>query len=62
MNRVEKNSIAVAVIAIIVLIGFAGWLLLTIQTINDDMVCKTVPLDQLSQADYQFCVQRGLVK
>lgn len=59
MNKAEKNSLAVAVIAIIVLILFGGWLILTLQKLNDDVVCQQ-PLDQLSRADYQFCLSKEL--
>lgn len=59
MNRVERNSIAVVIIGVIVLIIFVGWLLVTIQTLNDEVVCKQ-PLDKLNRADFQYCLSREL--
>ena len=63
MNKPERNSlIAITVamtLATVILIAFVSWLLLAVQTINDVEVCQQ-PLDQLKQADYQFCLQRDL--
>jgi FtsH-binding integral membrane protein len=59
MNRVERNSIAVVIIGVIVLIIFVGWLIYTLQTLNDEVVCKQ-PLDKLNRAEYQFCLEREL--
>lgn len=62
MNRVEKNSMMAVVIAIIVLIGFIGWLFVKLQTLNDTAICRKTPLDQMEQADYQYCVSQGLLR
>ena len=58
MNRVERNSIAVAIVAMIIFSLFIGWVIvMLVQVANDDEICKQ-PLDKLNRADYQFCLSR----
>lgn len=59
MNKSERNSLILAVGGIIVLLVFTGWLIYTLQTLNDEVTCQR-PLDQLNRADYQFCLSREL--
>lgn len=57
MNKAERNSLILAVGGIIVLLIFTGWLIYTLQTLNDEVTCQQ-PLDKLNRADYQFCLGR----
>lgn len=59
MNKSERNSLILAVAGIIALLIFTGWLIYTLQTLNDEVVCKQ-PLDKLNRAEYQFCLEREL--
>lgn len=59
MNKSERNSLILAVGGIIALLIFTGWLIYTLQTLNDEVTCQQ-PLDQLNRADFQYCLSREL--
>jgi hypothetical protein len=59
MNKSERNSLILAVGGIIALLIFTGWLIYTLQTLNDEVTCQQ-PLDKLNRADFQYCLSREL--
>lgn len=59
MNKPERNSLVVAIIFLVVGVVSLLWLMVFVyQRVNEANFCKYTRLDQMSQADYQFCLSR----